>query len=161
MSTSRACRILLVPKALADIAAELGTLTAADFDPWREHADGWERLAAIRDELEQNYRHDVAAISRLLLAFVERLDGADIGSPRPVVHLLERLPGYEQYLRESLTRRPAQLTVWMANRILNDPAADRSVWLDLLSSAANDESLRRETQEDARSFLSYQQTRSE
>lgn len=153
--------MLLVTRALADITAELDALTPADFDPAREHADGWERLAEICDELEQHHTDDVAATSRLLLDFVERLDGADIGSPGPVVHLLERLPGYEEYLRESLARRPAQLTVWMANRILNTPAADRSAWLDLLRSAAEDEGLPRETRDDARSFVSYQEARSE
>lgn len=76
------------------------------------------------------------------------------------MHLLERLPGYEEYLRESLVRRPAQLTLWMANRILNSPTADRSVWLDLLRRAAEDERLPDETRNEARDFLRYQQTRS-
>jgi len=46
------------------------------------------------------------------------------------IHLLERLPGYGAYLRESLERRPAELTLWMANRILNTPTGDRSFGLN-------------------------------
>ena len=41
-------------------------------------------------------------------------------SPRSSTH-----SPLQTYLRESLERRPAQLTLWMANRILNTPTAER------------------------------------
>jgi hypothetical protein len=131
-------------------------LAPEDFDARLERADGWERLADVCDELERDHAEDVQGISRLLLGFVERVDGADLGSPGPIVHMLERLPGYEVYLKESLARKPAWLTVWMANRILNASPGDRSEWLDFLRAAADDERLPSETRQQARELLHYQ-----
>jgi hypothetical protein len=152
-----------VTRPIAEIAAALDVLTSADFDARSQRADGWERLAELCDELEQHLAAagDVAAISGALFGILERLDGADIGTPGPVVHLLGKVPGYEEHLKRSLARRPAQLTVLMANRILNTPAADRASWGALLTAAALDERLPPGTRNDARDFLHYQQTRTE
>lgn len=143
-----------MPRSLDAIRDSLDELSAADFDKWSTGADGWERLASICDELEE--LDDSAAIAATLFVFIERLDGADIGSPGPTVHLLERLPGYERHLAESLRRRPSRLALWMANRILNLDRPDRQSWLQLLRSAADDPGLPEGVREEAREFLEYQ-----
>ena len=55
-----------------------------------------------------------------IFAFFERYPDADLGSPGPLVHLLERHIGkYEDLLAASLKRKPSVTTVTMAHRILN------------------------------------------
>jgi hypothetical protein len=68
---------------------------------------------------------------------LERNSEADLGSPGPVVHALEAIPGYEPFLLESLRRIPTYYTVWMINRILNVelPAEERAKWLAELKQA--------------------------
>lgn len=58
--------------------------------------------------------------------FFELHPAADVGSPGPLVHLIEKTsPGrYEEQLLASLARKPVHHTVWMANRLLNDDAVD-------------------------------------
>jgi hypothetical protein len=96
----------------------------------------------------------VPAMYRLL----ERFPDADFGSPGPVVHALEAIDGYDDLLRESLGRRPAPLTVWMANRILNgtNDAADPLSWMSALVEAAEHPEATSETREEARFFIRRQ-----
>jgi hypothetical protein len=49
------CRIRLVTRSIADVAAELDALTAADFDAASERADGWERLATLLDLMDRSH----------------------------------------------------------------------------------------------------------
>ncbi|HVU15531.1 MAG TPA: hypothetical protein VHD32_01300 [Candidatus Didemnitutus sp.] len=55
-----------------------------------------------------------------IFAFFERHPEADLGSPGPLVHLIESHVGkYEDLLAASLKRKPSVTTVTMAHRILN------------------------------------------
>jgi len=55
-----------------------------------------------------------------VFAFMEDHPEVDIGSPGPLVHLVERFyPTYVDLLMVSLERQPTQSTLWMLNRILN------------------------------------------
>jgi hypothetical protein len=52
---------------------------------------------------------------------MERYPEADLGSPGPLVHTIERIPiaQFGTFLRSSVERQPGQLNLWMVNRILN------------------------------------------
>jgi hypothetical protein len=83
---------------------------------------------------------DKARVIPSIFSVMERSDGADLGSPGPLVHCLESL-GYECYLSQlvdSVLRQPTYLNVWMVNRILNSEIPDnhRQQLLDLLQSVS-------------------------
>src|SRR5262245_1529631 len=69
-----------------------------------------------------------------MYSLLERFPDADLGSPGPLVHELEAMPGYRPLLRESLRRQPSHLTAWMASRCLNTelPSNERELWLSEL-----------------------------
>jgi hypothetical protein len=142
---------------LTEIAAQLDALTAADFDDMNVDADGMDRLYAITDELSG--RTDPQAWAPLLFRLLERLDTVDLGSPGPVVHTLERVPApvLHPLLAESVRRKPAPLTVWMVNRVLNTGPPDASDWLALLAGVERAPAASPEALADARQFLAYQQ----
>jgi hypothetical protein len=88
---------------------------------------------------------------------IERLDDVDLGSPGPLVHALESTgTAYERSLEASLRRKPAPLSVWMVNRILNTDRADRRSWLDLLAMAAAHPLASKATRADVQDFLAFQ-----
>jgi hypothetical protein len=62
-----------------------------------------------------------------VFTFMERYPEADVGSPGPLVHFVEKFyPIYLEQLIASIERQPTQQTVWMVNRILNStPSADQ------------------------------------
>src|SRR2546423_1287146 len=73
-----------------------------------------------------------------MFALMERFPNAYLGTPGPLVHDIESLgiARYEQQLVDSVRRQPAELTVWMVNRILNTnlEPRHRNELLDLLAS---------------------------
>ena len=144
-------------RSLNEIAAELRALTPADFDLHNVEANGDERLAALCAELAE--QDDPQQWAPLLYSLMERLDEADLGSPGPIVHTLEARSGYHSALAESLRRKPAPLTVWMANRVLNLDPPDAAAWLGLLHQAAKHPAASAQAQSDAHHFLEYQATR--
>lgn len=95
-----------------------------------------------------------------LFALMERLPDADLGSPGPIVHALERM-NYVPELEASILRRPTLLTIWMVNRILNGQlsAERRTHFLDLLASVENHPSADETTRSEARDFIRLQSTR--
>ena len=92
-----------------------------------------------------------------MFAVIERYPEADLGSPGPLVHEIEALGGYESLLEASLRRRPAALTCWMVNRILNITHGEESRlrWLDILSKVAADASAPDSARAEAREFLAH------
>ncbi|MCC2970765.1 hypothetical protein [Massilia sp. IC2-476] len=93
-----------------------------------------------------------------ILNLIERFPDAEFGSPGPLVHELEAMPGYEKLLMGSLQRQPAALTVWMANRILNSELAPnaRATWLSILTDVLRHPNTSEATKEVALAFLEYQ-----
>lgn len=88
---------------------------------------------------------------------LERFPETELGSPGPLVHELEAIAGYQSSLRESLHRQPANLTVWMVNRILNSELSDteHAAWLAELKGVLSHERAAQSTRESARDFLEY------
>jgi hypothetical protein len=132
------------------------TLTASDFDYGNVDARGWERLDELTNEL-LTIPNAQAAIPELF-DVMERLPDSELGSPGSLVHTLEKLPGYEQELVRSVRRRPAILSVWMINRILNTElsADQRKMYMELLNEAASHSNAPETVRDDARSFIEFQ-----
>jgi len=64
---------------------------------------------------------DVSGGFEPIFSFMETYPSGDFGTPGPLVHLIENYyPKYVTELIRSLGRAPTYLTLWMANRILND-----------------------------------------
>ena len=93
-----------------------------------------------------------------MFKLMERFPEADLGSPGPLVHEIEAMPGYESHLLRSLARRPTSLTVWMVNRILNACASqeDRSKWLAQLRQSAASQGASASARQSAQQFLAFQ-----
>lgn len=136
-----------------------------DFDLSDPDAYGIEKLGEICDELADQ---PVEVVAPLLLSFIERfaeparIDARyDLGTPGPLVHALESLPGYERWLIESIRRRPAPLSVLMLNRILNSlpDGEDYDTHLALLRSVSERKDVSPATVSEATQFLLDQQER--
>lgn len=93
-----------------------------------------------------------------ILSLIERFPDAEVGSPGPLVHELEAIPGYEDLLMASLQRQPEGLTVWMANRILNSELSPkaRATWLAILTGVLRHPNASGVTKEVAAEFLQHQ-----
>lgn len=93
-----------------------------------------------------------------ILSLIERFPDPEFGSPGPLVHELEAIPGYEDLLMSSLQRQPEGLTVWMANRILNsDPAPNaRATWLAILTAVLRHPNASAVTKQVTAEFLEHQ-----
>jgi hypothetical protein len=112
-----------MPRSLELLRSDLMDMEEIDFNLDHPDADGIEKLNAVCNALAA---HPVDAVAPLILSFIEKLAEPvkidaryDLGTPGPLVHTLEALPGYERWLIESVRRRPAPLSLWMLNRILN------------------------------------------
>lgn len=152
-----------VVRSIVDIANDFDALTAADFDMFLVEARGLERLQALCQELLEVGRPEEAI--GVMLRFIERVMAGDLrpprfdfGSPGPLVHTLEKLPGYERSLYASLQRQPTPLTIWMLNRRLNITCqeAERERLLALLQGAATHPKASPFTREEAQYFIAYQ-----
>jgi hypothetical protein len=140
----------------------LMSLEERDFDLTYPDARGLEQLHEICDNLAGHAAHMIGPI---IFAFIEKfadpvkIDARfDLGTPGPLVHTLEACPGYEVFLLESLRRRPAPLSVWMLNRILNvlpsGEGYDR--YLALLRSVCDRVDVSAATRTEAAEFLEHQ-----
>lgn len=141
-----------------EIVAGFRALQASDFDSMNVDARGLERLAELTHAL-MNVPDKEKAIPELF-SVMERLPDADLGSPGPLVHTLERLHGYEGELVRSVRRQPSLLSVWMVNRILNTNLSDeaRRSYIALLNEALAHPNAPETVREELRSFIE-QQTR--
>jgi hypothetical protein len=134
---------------------DLHALTESDFDYNLVQMDGPERLDAICD--------DVAALPRPADVFpeffrlMERLAQSDLGSPGPLVHTMEKHIGlYEDFLEDSVKRKPTILSLWMVNRIANASRDDRGRWIALLRATTTHAEASEEAREQATGFLQHQ-----
>jgi hypothetical protein len=107
-----------------DIIAVLNT-----FEPGRDDTDNLYRLYQLFEGFcSLPDRHRAAPA---MFGLLERFPDAEFGSPGPLVHELEAIPGYLPLLRDSVRRQPTYHTVWMINRLLNTklPSEQRASWL--------------------------------
>lgn len=116
------------------------------------------RLYEIFDQLQALAPELRSPVIPAILGLVERYPEAELGSPGPLVHELEAIPGYESFLRDSVVRQPAYLSIWMVNRILNSElsADERSGWLQVLRSVLTHPLAPADLRQGAREFLEHQ-----
>jgi len=100
-------------------------------------------------------------VAPALFALLERHPQADFGTPGPLVHALESLPGYPALLADSLERQPTELTAWMANRLLNSKLVrdDRADWLRRLTVVTSHAKAAAGVRDSAIRFLDFQASR--
>jgi hypothetical protein len=141
------------------IIESLNALKSEDFDMNLNEADGPQKLRLLTNELLQQ-ANPQRAIPQLF-AVMERMPDADLGSPGPLVHTLERMKNYQGELVASLQRAPCPLSVWMVNRILNATKnpEQRDAWLSLLSSIAINPAATSATKQQALYFIEIQRKR--
>lgn len=154
------------PRPITEIEEDFNSLLDSDFNPENENADGMERLYILTDEL--SLINDPDRIADILLACIERLSHSttidvsyDLGSPGPLVHTLEAIPGFEKRLIISLQRYPTPLTLWMLNRIINqesDPMLKKS-FLQLIEKAIIHSEATVLARKTATEFLEYQRNK--
>ena len=141
-------------RSLEEIKAGLVALSPSDFDIQRVEITGPARLNQLCNEIEAL---EVAEpVFEALFSTLERLDGCDLGSPGPIVHALEAMPGYEQFLNISVSRKPTPLTVWMINRAMNGDPADDVKWIQLLKQTLTHTKASATVKEEAAEFLEFQ-----
>jgi hypothetical protein len=144
-----------MPRHLAEIAADFDALAARDFDYANPGARGLERLDELCDEMR--VINDPAICAPVMFRTMERLDGIDLGTPGSLVHTLERWRGdYEEFLTQSVRRKPTPLSVWMVNRILNSKPPNAASWMALLRNVASNPAASDETKAEAKRFIEYQ-----
>ena len=113
------------------------------------------RLKELCDELASC--DEPASAVEPVLRFMEANRHRELGMPGPLVHFLEKVPGYEEALIRSLERAPTQHTVWMLNRMIN--AADEeheAPLLELMRTIASTEE-DSDVRQDAIEFLEFQE----
>jgi hypothetical protein len=134
-------------------------LSASDFDLNDVNSNGMEKLYELTDAVSKLPNPELAIPE--MFELMERLPDAEMGSPGPLVHTLEAIPGYEVQLAESIRRKPSLLAMWMANRILNSPIAEgsRQDWMTLLQDSADRPDVPLTVRQNARDFLSRQRAK--
>ncbi len=143
-----------------EIVAGFRALQESDFDEGNIHARGPERLAELTDAL-MSVPEPERAIPEIFTV-MERLLDADLGSPGPLVHTLERWRGsYEVELARSVRRCPSMLSVWMVNRILNSNLSGetRRTYMSLLNEVATRANAPKDVKDSARHFIQVQMHR--
>ena len=102
-------------------------------------------------ELTPKNREAIPAIFR----FFEANSDKDLGSP--LVHFLEKENDYIDELKQSLIRKPTDLTVWMVNRIINaTKGRDIGFWMSSLVQVESHPNADSDAKESARNFIEYQ-----
>jgi hypothetical protein len=97
-----------------------------------------------------------------ILLFMESHPSLDFGSPGPLVHFVERFygRGYEQWLIQSIQRRPTGLTAWMLNRVINGTkdADTRMSLIDQMEKASRNPLVGQETRDVMAHFVQRART---
>jgi hypothetical protein len=143
-----------MPRTFDQLLSDFAALKPSDFD---DELAGLDKLRELTDELMAQPQPERAVPA--LFAVMERMPDTEMGTPGPLVHTLERLRGqYEHELVESIKRQPANLSVWMVNRILNGTrdSGQRQIYLDLLRVAAEHPTAPEPVRHEAKDFIQHQ-----
>lgn len=102
---------------------------------------------------------DISQTYESIFYFIENNPDADIGSPGPLIHLIEKFyPEYLPRLIQSLKTKPTNNTVYLLNRILNSslPIEKREEYLLILVNVVNNKSIDQLVRDEAKEFYEYQ-----
>lgn len=139
---------------IEDVVAELNAFVPVD------EVDNVGRLYEILNRMQPLAPELRTPAVPAILSLIERYPDAELGMPGPLVHELESIPGYESFLRDSVLRQPADLNVWMINRILNSEVSQdvRLDWLNVINQVLCHSRASKEVQRTAADFLEHQQS---
>ena len=123
-----------------------------------DEAENVGRLYEILDQLRPLSPDLRSSVISAIFGLIERHPEAELGTPGPLVHELEAIPGYQPFLRESVLRQPKDLSVWMVNRILNSEISSdaRSCWRQVLQMVLTHPLASKEARRTASDFLAHQ-----
>ena len=106
----------------------------------------------IYDLLEPIEDHpNIIDVVEEIFEFMENSPDSDLGAPGPLVHLLEKTKSYENFLYQSIKRKPVFSTVTMLSRRLNSPDE-----VTLLKSVLNHPEACEEVKKQAKESLDFQ-----
>lgn len=114
-------------------------------------------LSALMSDLES--KNDFIRGIEPIINLIEKFPHSNFGNPGPLVHTLEAHQDlYEEYLKNSLNRKPVPLTVWMLNRIIN---SEKNILVkenlfDILQSLTNHPNIDTETLKTVENFIDFQ-----
>jgi hypothetical protein len=130
------------------------------FSPTGDEDEDVARLDEILAPLPEDAA-TAGVLAPALLALAERYPEAALGTPGPLVRRLEAHGGVRPLLRESLLRTPAEITTWMANRLLNSrlDRTERGDWLAVLGEVAANQAAAPAVRASANAFLDFQASR--
>ena len=97
-----------------------------------------------------------------IFSVMEENPELDYGMPGPIVHFMESYygKGYEGMLLRSVQNIPTSHTVWMLNRVINDPKlCNREIYIEMLKSSLNRNDISQPVRTDIENFLRYQQNK--
>ena len=131
----------------------------SSFEAVQDETENLHRLYQILEGFDSLPNRELAMPA--MFSLMERFPEALFGSPGPLVHELEAIPGYQPLLKQSMAKQPTDLTVWMVNRLLNSKLSseDRRSWLGILRSAAEHPRAAIPVREAALCFLERQERR--
>ena len=100
---------------------------------------------------------EVKEIIPNIFDFMRKHSKSDLGSPGPLVHLIEKFyPNIIDQLIDSQNKLPTYHTLWMVDRVLNDPNLNnenRIKLIDCLSDIASNPSVESSIKEEAMESL--------
>lgn len=116
------------------------------------------------NEVIEKIKHESNAFEYLPFIFsvMETNPDLDYGMPGPVVHFMESYyrKGYEEILLRSVQNIPTSHTVWMLNRVINDPKlSNRELYIEVLKSSLDRNDISQFVRTDIENFLKYQQNK--
>ena len=97
-----------------------------------------------------------------IFSVMEENPELDYGMPGPIVHFMESYygKGDEGMLLRSVQNIPTSHTVWMLNRVINDPKlCNREIYIEVLKSSLNRNDISQPVRTDIENFLRYQQNK--
>jgi hypothetical protein len=96
------------------------------FTPTGDEPADVKALYDLLDQLGDSQRDP--DVRRELISIFERHPGADLGSPGPIVHSLEKAPidEHAELLAASLQRRATIMTIWVAERCFRSKLSERN-----------------------------------
>ena len=121
-----------------------------------EDYDNLERIDELTDLLKKNKDGHLACYAMLNL--LERHPQVEFGTPGQPIHTIESYSGhYEDFLMESLDRRPTFMTIWMLNRIINlAKGSKKDKLIDKLKSFMTHPSADEQAKVAAKDFYTFQ-----
>jgi hypothetical protein len=136
----------------------LRSLSEKDFDYMNTDSRGIETLGELCDQVAEIENPET--VFPVFFEVMERLPDADLGCPGAMVHTMESYDGkYEGHLKDSLKRKPTELSVLMVNRILNAPTGEKREWMELLVSASKHEGTTEAVRAEAARYIEYQKSK--